>query len=29
MHMAWVKQVAGRLKSDPRYSAGLVYNNYP
>lgn len=29
MHMAWVKQVCGRLKSDFRYSASLVYNNYP
>jgi hypothetical protein len=29
MHMAWMRQVAGRLKSDFRYSAGLVYNNYP
>ncbi len=29
MHMAWVRQVAGRLKSDYRYSASLVYNNYP
>lgn len=29
MHMAWVRQVAGRLKSDYRYSAKLVYNNYP
>lgn len=29
MHMAWMRQVAGRLKSDYRYSAGLVYNNYP
>jgi hypothetical protein len=29
MHMAWVRQVAGRLKSDFRYSAKLVYNNYP
>ena len=29
MHMAWVRQVCGRLKSDYRYSAGLVYNNYP
>ncbi len=29
MHMAWTRQVAGRLKSDYRYSAGLVYNNYP
>jgi len=29
MHMAWVRQVSGRFKSDPRYSAKLVYNNYP
>lgn len=29
MHMAWVKQVCGRLKSDFRYSAKLVYNNFP
>ena len=29
MHMAWVRQVCGRLKSDYRYSAMLVYNNYP
>ena len=29
MHMSWVRQVAGRLKSDYRYSAKLVYNNYP
>jgi hypothetical protein len=29
MHMAWVKRVAGRLKSDFRYSNTLVYNNYP
>lgn len=29
MHMAWVRYVAGRLKSDYRYSAGLVYNNFP
>jgi len=29
MHMAWVRQVSGRLKSDYRYSAKLVYNNYP
>lgn len=29
MHMAWVRQVCGRLKSDYRYSANLVYNNYP
>jgi type II restriction/modification system DNA methylase subunit YeeA len=29
MHMAWVKSVCGRLKSDYRYSNGIVYNNYP
>ncbi len=29
MHMAWVRTVCGRLKSDYRYSAKLVYNNYP
>jgi hypothetical protein len=29
MHMAWVRQVCGRLKSDYRYSNNLVYNNYP
>lgn len=29
MHMAWVRTVCGRLKSDFRYSAGIVYNNYP
>lgn len=29
MHMAWLHQVCGRLKSDFRYSTRLVYNNYP
>lgn len=29
MHMAWVRTVCGRLKSDFRYSAGIVYNNFP
>lgn len=29
MHMAWVRSVCGRLKSDYRYSAGIVFNNYP
>jgi hypothetical protein len=29
MHMAWVRQVGGRIKSDYRYSARLVYNNFP
>jgi hypothetical protein len=29
MHMAWMRQVCGRLKSDYRYSNTLVYNNFP
>lgn len=29
MHMSWVKQVCGRLKSDYRYSSDIVYNNFP
>lgn len=29
MHMSWVRSVCGRLKSDYRYSAGIVYNNFP
>ena len=29
MHMAWVRYVAGRMKSDYSYSAGIVYNNFP
>jgi len=29
MHMAWMKTVTGRLKNDYRYSAKLVYNNFP
>ena len=29
MHMAWVRQVCGRLESRYRYSAQIVYNNYP
>lgn len=29
VHMAWVRTVAGRLKSDYRYSAKIVYNNFP
>lgn len=29
MHMTWVKYIAGRIKSDYRYSNELVYNNYP
>ena len=27
--MAWVRVVAGRLKSDYRYSKDIVYNNFP
>ena len=27
--MAWVRQVCGRLESRYRYSASLVYNNFP
>ena len=29
VHMAWMRAVAGRLKSDYRYSVKLVYNNFP
>ena len=29
VHMAWMRAVAGRLKSDYRYSASIVYNNFP
>jgi hypothetical protein len=29
MHMTWVRAVAGRLKSDYRYSSQLVYNTFP
>ncbi|MBN2023668.1 MAG: class I SAM-dependent DNA methyltransferase [Pirellulales bacterium] len=29
MHMAWVRRVAGRLKSDYRYSNRIVYNTFP
>ena len=29
MHMAWLRHIAGRLKSDYRYSIGLVYNTFP
>lgn len=29
MHMAWVRSVCGRLKSDYRYSNSIVYNNFP
>jgi hypothetical protein len=29
MHMAWMRQVGGRLESRYRYSSGVVYNNFP
>ena len=29
VHMAWMRVVCGRLKSDYRYSNTLVYNNFP
>ena len=29
MHMAWMRAVCGRLKSDYQYSASIVYNNFP
>ena len=29
VHMAWVRTVCGRLKSDYRYSKNIVYNNFP
>ena len=28
VHMAWMRIVAGRLKSDYRYTIGIVYNNF-
>ena len=29
MHMAWMRQTCGRMKSDYQYSVSIVYNNYP
>ena len=29
VHMAWMRTVAGRLKSDYRYAGSVVYNNFP
>ena len=29
MHMVWIKTVAGRLKSDYRYSTAICYNTFP
>ena len=29
IHMAWMRTVCGRIKSDYRYSKDIVYNNFP
>ena len=29
VHMAWMRAVCGRLKSDYNYSKDIVYNNFP
>ena len=29
MHMAWMRTVTGRMKSDYMYSIGVVYNTFP
>ncbi len=29
VHNAWIRAIAGRLKSDIRYSKDIVYNNFP
>lgn len=29
MHMAWVRAITGRMKSDYMYSVGVVYNTFP
>ena len=29
VHMAWMRTVCGRMKSDYRYSVNVVYNNFP
>ena len=29
MHMVWLRSIGGKLKTDYRYSAGLVYNTFP
>src|SRR5699024_5993762 len=28
LHNVWMKEVAGRFGANPRYSAGMVYNNF-
>lgn len=29
LHMAWMRAITGRMKSDYMYSVGIVYNNFP
>ena len=29
VHMAWIRAICGRIKSDYRYSNDIVYNNFP
>jgi hypothetical protein len=29
MHMLWMRTIGGKLKTDYRYSAKIVYNNFP
>lgn len=29
VHMAWIRAVCGRIKSDYRYTSDIVYNNFP
>lgn len=29
VHMAWMRAIGGRIKSDYRYSKDIVYNNFP
>lgn len=29
LHMAWTAIIGGKIKSDPRYSNDIVYNNFP
>ena len=29
MHMAWMRSITGRMKSDYMYSVGVVYNTFP
>lgn len=29
VHMAWMRAVCGRIKSDYRYTSDIVYNNFP